>query len=89
MSKWNREYFQLTAGSQLVEIQAGRNRDPRYEINSAQHKQVIPFHEYVRLIYDAGQTNDYYMTANNSGGERSRAGGVYGRTWIAAGVLGA
>ena len=66
MSKWNREYFQSTAGSQLVEIQAGRNRDPRYEINSAQHKQVIPFHEYVRLIYDAGQTNDYYMTANNS-----------------------
>ena len=67
MSKWNRECFQSTAGSQLVEIQAGRNRDPRYEINSAQHKQMIPFHEYVRFTFDAGQMNDYSMTAYNSG----------------------
>jgi hypothetical protein len=67
MSKWDREYFQATAGSQMVEIQSGRNRDPRYEINSAQHKRMIAFREYVEMIYDAGQTNDYYMTANNSG----------------------
>ena len=67
MSRWNREYFDATCGSQVVEIQSGRNRDPRYEVNSAQHKTLMSFPDYVAMVYDAGQTNDHYMTANNSG----------------------
>lgn len=67
MTQWTPEYFKSKFGHHMVEVQAGRNSDPDYEINSAQHKQQMPFGEYVDLVNSGVETNDFYMTANNTG----------------------
>jgi ribosomal protein L16 Arg81 hydroxylase len=63
---WTPDYLRSRVGDRTVEIQAHRNADPRYEIDSDRHKRSIRFAEYVDMVYSGGPTNDYYMTANNS-----------------------
>ena len=69
-SSWCPEYFKTQYGDVEVEIQSNRNSDLKYEINSANHKKIIQFHEYIDRILVGGETNDYYMVANNSNLER-------------------
>lgn len=66
IGKWNREYFIAKAGGQVIEIQSGRNKDRGYATNSTQSKQLISFAEYVRRVFDHGNTVDDYMTESNS-----------------------
>jgi hypothetical protein len=54
----------------MVEIMAGRQSDPRYEINSEAHKREVSMSEYVRMVTDGGPSNDYYLVANNGFFER-------------------
>lgn len=65
MSLWTPEYFKTNYGNETVEIQVGRNSDPLYEQNSDSHKKKITFAEYIDMVVGGGETNDYYMTANN------------------------
>lgn len=65
MSRWTPEYFQTNFGDLEVEIQANRNADPLYEINSERHRHKIRMSEYVQMVVGGGETNDYYMVANN------------------------
>jgi hypothetical protein len=67
---WTMENLKRRFGRKLVEIQAGRSSDPNYELNSLQHKREMLFGDYADLIASAGRTNDFYMTANNSGKNR-------------------
>ncbi len=67
MTGWTPEAFKRRLGGKMVEVQFGRERDANYEINSHAHKKVMPFGEYVDLVTNSGKTNDFYMTANNSG----------------------
>ncbi len=53
-------------GHREVEIQVGRTRNQRYEMEATRHKQQMLFSQYVDLVVNGGSTNDYYMTANNS-----------------------
>lgn len=64
-SKWNLDYFAERFGAREVEVQFGRNDDPKYELNSIAHKRKIKFGEYVRMVRESGASNDFYMTANN------------------------
>ncbi len=65
MSLWTPEYLKSKYGSEEVEIQFGRNSDPIYEENSEILKKKISFGEYIDMVVQGGETNDYYMTANN------------------------
>ena len=67
LEKWDAEYLRSKAGERMVEVQANRESDPEYEINSTQHKKLMRFSDYVELVFSGIETNDYYMTANNSG----------------------
>lgn len=66
MHRWNFDYLRQHFGEREVEVQMGRNRDVDYEINSPQHKQLIRFGDYIDMVLLAGNSNDFYMTANNS-----------------------
>jgi hypothetical protein len=69
--KWSFDYLAAQLGEREVEVQFGRDADPDYELNSQSHKRRMPFGEYVALVRDAGVTNDFYMTANNHGHNRT------------------
>lgn len=65
LEKWNPDYFETYFGSERVEVMAGRNADPAFEINSAAHKTIMPMTQFVNMLGAAGETNDFYMVANN------------------------
>jgi LPS sulfotransferase NodH len=66
MSVWTPEYLKASLGSEEVEIMAGRNADPSYEINAFEHKRKVRFGEFVDMVHTGGPTNDYYLVANNA-----------------------
>ncbi len=65
LSRWGPEYFKAACGEARVEIMSGRTRDPRYEINAYDHKQEVRFADYVEMVAAGGESNDYYLVANN------------------------
>lgn len=69
-SKWNLDYFAQRFAGRTVEVQFGRSADANYEMNSIAHKRQMPFGEYVELVRHAGESNDFYMTANNDSRNR-------------------
>ncbi len=66
MNSWTPEQLESRFGNLQIQVQTNRNADPNYEINSERHKQLLPMSEYVDLVVNGGETNDYYMVANNS-----------------------
>lgn len=70
MSLWSPEYLKTKYGNSPVEIQTKRNSDPNYEINTQQHKQTVKLSQYADMVVNGGETNDYYMVANNGNLER-------------------
>jgi ribosomal protein L16 Arg81 hydroxylase len=75
VQRWTPEYLKERCGEQVVQIQARRNANARYEIENRSHESTIRFADYVDMVFHAGATNDFYMTANNAGanGEILRA----------------
>ena len=63
---WNYSYLRNNFGDRVVEVQFGRSCDANYEVNGTKLRRMMRFGEYVDLIEQAGETNDFYMTANNS-----------------------
>ncbi len=67
MTRWTPDYFKQRLGDRVVEVQANRSSDPLYEVNSIKHKKEMRFADYIDVVETIGSTNDYYITANNSG----------------------
>lgn len=65
MARWSPEDLKRRFGHLPVEIQDGRNADPKYEENKLEHRRVVPLAPFVDRVMRGGPTNDYYMTANN------------------------
>jgi hypothetical protein len=65
MTRWSPEDLKRRFGHLTVEIQDGRNADPRYEENKLEHRRMVPLGPFVDRVLAGGPTNDYYMTANN------------------------
>lgn len=63
---WSPAYLKQKYGDRVVEVQAGRDRNPRYEIESSQHRRQMTLGAYVDLITSVQATNDVYITANNT-----------------------
>ncbi len=66
LGRWTPEYFREKVGHAEVEIQYGRDSDPDYERNARKHKKRILMRDFVDMVIDGGETNDYYMTAGNT-----------------------
>src|SRR5579872_886274 len=62
---WDADYLVGVLGHEEVEVQADRESDPEYELNSDEHKFRMPFDEYVSKITSVGSSNDFYLVANN------------------------
>jgi len=54
-------------GNPEIEVQGAREADPEFEINSIAHKTRMRWHEVLARLADDPETNDFYITANNSG----------------------
>ncbi|MDQ8044614.1 MAG: cupin-like domain-containing protein [Solirubrobacteraceae bacterium] len=67
IKKWNGDYLKEKCGDKVVEVQANRNSDANYEMNAVKHKKEMKFAEIVDIIESGVETNDWYITANNSG----------------------
>jgi hypothetical protein len=70
LSSWTPESLKTNYGQVEIQIQFGRSSDPNYEINTNQYKRTIKLSEYVDMIVQGGESNDYYMVANNGNLER-------------------
>jgi hypothetical protein len=70
MKQWCPEYLKTKYGEATVEIQVDRNSDRNYEINTQKHKKNVCLKEYIDMVVKGGETNDYYMVANNQTLER-------------------
>ncbi len=71
MRKWNLDYFSGRFGDREVEVQTGRDSSPNYEVQSDQFVGRARFGDFVERARTAGQTNDFYLTANNASHNRS------------------
>lgn len=68
MSNWNQwtpEYLRWRCGGETVEVMTGRDSDAQYEINCEAHKIRMTMDQFVAMVEHAGETNDFYMVANN------------------------
>ncbi|HTR70051.1 MAG TPA: cupin-like domain-containing protein [Mycobacteriales bacterium] len=77
IERWTPDYLVEQVGGEEVEVMSGRDADPNYEVNSASHKHVMPFDEYVRKVVDTGASNDIYLVANNHLLDSAAADGLW------------
>src|SRR6185369_1645834 len=68
LKKWTPAYFKDNFGELEVEIQAKRTTNSRYEIDQPRHAQRVRFADFIDQVVTCGESNDVYMTANNSTG---------------------
>lgn len=73
-NRWSPEYFEERVGDKQVEVQFNRSQDRQYERNSRKYKQKMLMDEFCRLVVDGGESNDYYLTANNNQASMSELG---------------
>lgn len=67
LTRWTPQDLKRRFGERVVSVQANRDRDPNYELNSDKLRTEMAFGEFVDIAERAGETNNYYITANNSG----------------------
>jgi cupin-like protein len=67
LTRWTPAYFKERLGERMVEVQAQRTSDANYEINKDKLCREMRFGDYVDLVESIGSSNDYYITAKNSG----------------------
>ncbi|NJK37404.1 MAG: cupin-like domain-containing protein [Oscillatoriales cyanobacterium RM2_1_1] len=73
---WNPEYFQQNYGDVQVEVQANRDSDPDYELNVDSHRQTMKFGDYIDQVVQTGESNNYYIVANNGNFDREEMRGL-------------
>ena len=71
LTTWDGDYLKSRCGDRTVEVQANRNTDARYEINAKKLKKDMLFGDFVDSVESGVETNDFYITANNSGKNRA------------------
>jgi len=65
MQSWSPADLKSRFGHLDVEIQAERKANPRYEEDKLAHSRTVRLADFVDQVMAGGETNDYYMTANN------------------------
>lgn len=77
MQKWTPHYFAETIADGLIEVQMGRNSVKDFERKSPALKQMISMRDFVEKVSSAGESNDFYMTANNTQKSQSAIAPLY------------
>jgi hypothetical protein len=65
MRRWSPDDLKERFGHLDVEVQAERQSNPRYEEDKALHRRSVRLGDFVDQVVAGGDTNDYYLTANN------------------------
>jgi len=65
LQRWTPQYLKARCGHEIVEVMTGRNADPQYEMNCEFHKTHMPLAQYIDNVESIGETNDFYIVANN------------------------
>jgi ribosomal protein L16 Arg81 hydroxylase len=65
MTRWNPDYLNQVCGNEMVQVMAGRDSDANYELRSDHRRTTMRFSDYVTKIKSVGQTNDFYLVAQN------------------------
>ncbi|WP_374389978.1 cupin-like domain-containing protein [Sandaracinobacter sp.] len=65
--RWTLDYLADVVGDPEIEVQTDREADPDFELNSIAHKRRMRWREVLAKLADDPDTNDFYVTANNSG----------------------
>lgn len=68
---WSLDRLEALPGHTEIEVQTGREGDAAYEIRSEQHKSRMPLRQLLTRLRLGKSSNDYYVTANNSGPNRA------------------
>ena len=66
MTRWTAKELKSRFGDRVVSVQANRDNDANYEVNSAKLRSEMTFGEFVDITETMGETNNYYITANNA-----------------------
>lgn len=65
--QWSLESLAAKVGNPEIEVQMEREADADFELNSIRHKRRMRWHDILARLADDPDTNDFYVTANNSG----------------------
>lgn len=65
MQRWSPADLKARFGHLEVEIQAERKANPRYEEDKMAPSRIVRLGDFVDQVMLGGETNDYYLTANN------------------------
>jgi Cupin-like domain len=65
MEKWSLDYFSAHFGDREVEVQMGRTASENYEIDHKDFVRRARFGDFLESTRTAGETNDFYLTAQN------------------------
>lgn len=68
---WTLDHLQAVLGDIEIEVQTGRESDPDYESRSDRHKGRMPLGKLLDQLRSGQPSNDYYVTANNTGHNRT------------------
>lgn len=66
LKKWNPRYFADTLGNEEIQVQFNRENDALFERHSDKYRKSMLMSEFVDMIENDGESNNYYMTANNT-----------------------
>lgn len=66
MWKWDLDFFEETFAGREVEVQMGRDANANYETESRKFIHKVKFEDFIRRLRTSGETNDFYLTANNN-----------------------
>lgn len=66
LKKWSPQYFADTVGDAKIQVQFNRENDALFERHSDKYRKSMLMSEFVNMIENDGESNNYYMTANNT-----------------------
>jgi hypothetical protein len=72
LRKWTPAFFRERFGDATIEITAGREADPFYDMNFRAHRRRMRMDRFIDRVLAAGTSNDLYMVSNNHTMRRPR-----------------
>jgi len=65
LGKWTPAFFRRAFAHETVEVTAGREADPFYDMNFRAHRRRMKMPAFIDRVLAAGTSNDLYMVSNN------------------------
>lgn len=65
MTRWKPDYLKRVCGQEMVQVMTGRESDDEYEPRCDLRRTTMQFSDYVDRVVNAGETNDFYLVAQN------------------------